>query len=56
MFLPDQEQLIRADMLRPQLVRCGVKMLGKVGDTPQRTGNGGWGIVAQLEVFEHPLA
>ena len=33
LFLLDQEQLVLADVLRPEPIRGGLKVFGEVGDT-----------------------
>jgi len=49
-------ELVLADLLGAQLLWGGPKVLGKLGDTAEIGLDRFWGIVPQLEVFEHPLA
>ena len=54
--LVDEIELILADLFGAKAIRGGPKVLGKLGDTAEIGCNSLWGIVPQLQVFEHPLA
>jgi hypothetical protein len=48
-----QEQLVLVDVLRPESIRRGVKMLGEVGHTTDICTLCMGRVVSQLQLFEH---